>query len=166
MSIKVIATRRDGRLGAWRLRLLRCWALGALLTLFSVLLNTVPRGGGLDLSDARNGGSGEGGGNRFAACTSGVFKRVCYPSIEKFYHRERRNIIRPSVPSAELVGPYSPFHVRASKANILSVFRHSVPPIYIPSGRVVVLAMLSVALTSSKHVRASFQEKTGFPITA
>ncbi len=71
MSIKVMATRRDGRLGAWMLRLLMYWVLGAL---FSVLLNTVPRGGGLNLSNARNGGSGEGGGNRFAACTSGVFK--------------------------------------------------------------------------------------------
>jgi hypothetical protein len=43
--------------------LLMSRALGAYFTAFSVLLNTVPRGGGLNLSFARNGGSGEGGGN-------------------------------------------------------------------------------------------------------
>ena len=56
--------------------LLMCKALGAYFTSLSVLLNTQPRGGGLNLSYSRNAGSGKGGGNRFAPCTSGVFKRV------------------------------------------------------------------------------------------
>ena len=99
----------------------------------------MPRGGGLDLSGTRNGGSGEGGGTDFAECTSGVFKTSTFSSIEKFDHRERRNIVSPSRPVAELDGLFSPFHVRASKANILSGFRHSVPPTYILSGRVAVL---------------------------
>jgi hypothetical protein len=53
MSINVLATRSHGRLGVAGAR--------CVLTSFSVLLNTVPRGGGLNLSDARNGGSGVGG---------------------------------------------------------------------------------------------------------
>lgn len=52
----------------------------------------------------------------------------------------RRNIIHLTVPSvAEQFGPYSPFHVCASKANILLLFRHSVLPTYISSGRMVQL---------------------------
>jgi hypothetical protein len=125
-----------------------------------VLLNTVP---GLNLSDARNGGSGEDEGNRFAACASGVFKGVYYLSIEKFDHRERRNIIRPVVALLDLIPPC---HVRASKANILSFFSIFCPSNLFSLRLGDAAAMLSVALTSCKHVRASFQEKTGFPITA
>lgn len=53
--------------------------LGArcVFTSFQAILNAVPRGGGLNLSDARNGGSGEDGGNRFCCVYERSFHIEC-----------------------------------------------------------------------------------------
>ncbi len=47
------------------------------------------------------------------------FRKSALSSIEKFDHGEKEEHSSPSYPVA---GPYSPFHVRASKANIFSLF--------------------------------------------
>jgi hypothetical protein len=149
-----------GRLGACLI--IDVQGARCVLLVLGVLLNTVPRGGGLNLSDARNGGSSlsrEGGTDLL--CVRAEFSNECIIFDREIRPLREEEHILFNCPVAEVLDLISPFtFVPRSKYSLaFSTFCPSNLYSFRSSGAT---AMLSVALISCRHVRASFQEKIDF----